>query len=173
MLPFVAGQGDEFRVARQGFGGNADLGNFVNQHSGHLVWRALVQADVDFGVGQAQLGHGFRQDVTRLCVGGGNRQGAAVLRMVLLANTFEVAQFAHDDVNAFEHMLARLGDAFEALAVARKNLDAQFFFQLDDGFGDAGLGGVQGFGRFRQVEVASNGFLNKTELVQVHIKFQL
>jgi hypothetical protein len=32
---------------------------------------------------------------------------------------------------------------------------------------------MKGFGRFRQVEIAPNGFLNKTELVKVHIKFQL
>jgi hypothetical protein len=32
---------------------------------------------------------------------------------------------------------------------------------------------VQRFGSFCQVEVAANGFLNKAELVQVHIKLQL
>jgi hypothetical protein len=51
-------------------------------------------------------------------------------------------------------MLAGLGHAFEALAVAGEDFDAQFFFQLDDGFGHAGLRGVQRLGGFGQVQVA-------------------
>ena len=65
-------------------------------------------------------------------------------------------------------MLARLGDAFEALAVARKNLDAQLIFELDDGLGDAGLRGVQGLGGLGQVQAAARGLLDESELVQVH-----
>jgi hypothetical protein len=38
-----------------------------------------------------------------------------------------------------QHLLTRLSDALEALAVARKNLDAKLFFELDDGLGDARL----------------------------------
>jgi hypothetical protein len=41
-------------------------------------------------------------------------------------------------------------------------------FQLQDGFGNTGLGGVQGFGGFRQVELAPNSFLDESKLVQVH-----
>jgi hypothetical protein len=63
---------------------------------------------------------------------------------------------------------AGLRHAAYALAVAGKNLNAQLFFQLDDGFGHARLRGVQGFGRFGQVEVASHGLLHKAELVKVH-----
>ena len=40
-------------------------------------------------------------------------------------------------------MLAGLGDALEALAVAGKDFDAQLLFELDDGLGHAGLRGVQ------------------------------
>ena len=45
---------------------------------------------------------------------------------------------------------------------------ALFFFQLDDGLGDAGLRGVQGLGRFGQVQAPARGFLHEAELVQVH-----
>jgi hypothetical protein len=68
-----------------------------------------------------------------------------------------------------QHVLAGLGHALEALAVAGKDFDAQFFFQLDDGFGHAGLRGVQRFGGLGEVEIAAHGFLNKAKLVQVHI----
>jgi hypothetical protein len=70
-------------------------------------------------------------------------------------------------------MLAGLGDALEALAVAGENFHAQFFFQLDDGLGHAGLRGVQRLGRLGQVQVAPHGFLDKTELMQIHIEFRL
>ncbi len=70
-------------------------------------------------------------------------------------------------------MLTRFGNALEALAMPGKNLDPQFFFKLDDGLGNAGLGGVQRFRRFGQIQVASYGFLDKTKLVEVHIKSRL
>ena len=70
-------------------------------------------------------------------------------------------------------MLARLSDAFEALAVAGKDFDAQLVFKLDDGFGHAGLRGVQGLGRLGEVQIAANRLLDKAKLVQIHIEFQL
>ena len=85
----------------------------------------------------------------------------------------QVAHLAHDQLDALEHMLAGLGDAFEALAVARKDLHAQFFFQFDDGLGHAGLRGVQGLGRFGQVQVAPHRFLDKAELMKIHTEFRL
>jgi hypothetical protein len=103
-------------------------------------------------------------------VGGGDGQGATVFGAVLLAYAFEVADFAQDQVNALEHVLAGLGHTFEAFAVAGEDFYAQFFFQLDDGFGNTGLRSVQGFGGFRQVEVAAYSFLDKAKLVQVHIE---
>ena len=58
--------------------------------------------------------------------------------------------------------------------MAGKDVDAQFFLQLDDGFGHPRLRGVQRFGGLGQVEIAASGFLDKTKLVQVHtIKFIL
>ena len=165
VLPLVAGQGDQFGVVGQRFGGNADFGHFVDQHAGHLVGRALVQADIHLGVGLAQLGHRHRQHVARLGVGGGDRQGATVLRAELFADALQVTHLAHDDFDAAEHVLAGFGDAFEALAVAGKNLYAQLFFQFDDGFGHARLRGVQRFGGLGQVQATPGGFLDEAELV--------
>ena len=173
VLPFVAGQGDQLGVGGQGLGGDANLGHLVDQHARHLLGRALVQADVDLGVGLAQARHRLGQHIAGLGVGGGDRQGAAVFRAVLLADAFEVADLAQDQLDAFEHMLAGLGDALKPLAVPGKNLHPQLFFQLDDRLGHTGLRGVQRFGGFGQVQVAANSFLNKTELMQVHIKNHL
>jgi len=68
-----------------------------------------------------------------------------------------------------QHMLAGLGDAFEAFAVPGKDFNAQFFFQLNDGFGHTGLRGVQRFGGFSQVQIAAGSFLNEAKLMQVHM----
>src|SRR5450759_5702050 len=98
-----------------------------------------MQADVDLRVGLPQPGDRGRQHVAGLRVCSGYRQCATVLGAVLLANAFEVANFTHDEFDAFEDKLTRLGDAFKPLAVARKNLDAELFFKLDDRFGDTWL----------------------------------
>ena len=169
VLPLVTGQGDQLGVLSQRFGGNADFCHFINQHARHLLRRALVQTHVDFWVGLPQAGHRLGQHVAGLRVGGGDRERATVFCAVLLTNAFEVAHLAHDQLNAFEDMLARFGDAFETLAVPCKNLDAQLFFKLNDGFGHTGLRGVEGFGRLGQVEVAPGSFLNKTKLMQIHV----
>ena len=87
-----------------------------------------MQAHIHFGVTLAQLGDGVRQHIARLGVGGGDRQGAAVLVAVMFAYAFEVAHFAHDDFYAFENREPWLGDAFEAFAMAAKNLNAEFLF---------------------------------------------
>jgi hypothetical protein len=83
----------------------------------------------------------------------------------LLANALEVADLTHDQLDAFEYMLAGLCDAFEALSVARKNFNPQLFFQFDDGLGYARLGRMEGFGGLGQVQVAARRFLYETELV--------
>jgi hypothetical protein len=67
--------------------------------------------------------------------------------------------------------LSGFRDAFESLAMTRKNFDAQFFFQFYDRFGHAWLRGVQGLGGFRQVEVSPSGLLDEAELVQIHVLF--
>ena len=76
----------------------------------------------------------------------------------LLADAPQVTDLTHDHVNAFEHMFARLGHTLKALAVARENFHAKFFFQQFDLLADARLGRVQ-FGRSdRQVQPLSLDF---------------
>ena len=123
VLPLITGQGDQLGVVDQRFGGDTDLGHLVHHHPGDLVGGTLVQAHVDLGVTLTQAGHGHRQHITRLGVGGGYGQSAAVFGAELLTNTFEVAHLAHDHFDTFQHVLARLGDTFESFAVPRKNLD--------------------------------------------------
>jgi len=169
VLPFVAGQGHQFGEVAERLGGQADVGGFVQHHLGHLLGRALVQAHSHLGKFFAQGGDRLRQHVARLGVRGRDRQGACVLQGVFVANAPEVAHFAQDQVNRFEHLLPGLGDPLEPLAMAHEDVHAQLFFQLQDGFRDAGLRGVQRLGGLGQVEVAASRFVDKPELVQVHV----
>ena len=125
------------------------IGILVEQHAGALpTWLAPVQvavlnitdAQADFAQEVVKMlkNQGLRvsldlrnEKITykiRLGVGGGDRQSAAVLVAVMLAYAFEVAHFTHDDFYAFEHREPWLGDAFEAFAMAAKNLNAEFLF---------------------------------------------
>jgi hypothetical protein len=145
-----------------------NFGDIVDEHARHLIRGALMQRDVDFGKGGTQSGYRYRQYVTGLGMGCRDREHAAVLRRILLANSPQVADLAHDQVNAAQHMLPGFGDPFEAFAVSGKYLDAQLFFQLNDGLGNTRLRGVKSFGGFGEVEVAPCGFLDKSELVKIH-----
>jgi hypothetical protein len=103
-------------------------------------------------------------------VGGGDGERAAVLLAELFPDPPQVAHFAQDHVDAFEHVLAGLGHPLESLSVPGKDLYTKFTFQLQYGFRNAGLRGVQGFRGFGQVQIASDGFLHKPELMEIHNK---
>jgi len=56
----------------------------------------------------------------------------------------------------------------DALAVARENVDAQLFFQLDDRLRNPGLRGKQRFGGVGQVVVLAHGLAHEAQLMEVH-----
>ena len=66
-------------------------------------------------------------------------------------------------------MLAGLGDAAQAFAVALEDLDAQLFFQFQDRLADTRLRGVQRLRGLGQVQAAAHRFAHEAELVQVHV----
>ena len=82
-----------------------------------------MQADIDFRERGAKRRYFFRQYIAGLGVGCGNGQGATVFHAVLLANALEVADFAQNQINTFENMLAGLGHALKSLSVPSKNLN--------------------------------------------------
>ena len=63
---------------------------------------------------------------------------------------------------------AGLGERLDALAVAHENLDAELFFELDDGFRDAGLGREQRLGGVTQIEVLPHCLAHEAQLIEVH-----
>ena len=168
MVPFVARQRDEAVILRQAFGGDRDIGFAVQYLLGDLRRVALMQAKLYFRVAPDELLDHRWQDVARLGVGGGDGQGAAILRVEFLphlAEVFRVVQHAPGDV---ENGLAGLGDGDDTLAVAHEDVGAQLLLQLLDLFADVGLRGVQRVGGIGNLQAASHDFIEITQLLQVH-----
>jgi hypothetical protein len=94
-------------------------------------------------------------------VRGRDRQRAGVLLGELVADALQVVDLAQDDVDRAQHLLPRLGDAAQPLAVAREDVDAQLALELQDRLRDAGLRSEERLGRLGQVEVLPDGFLTK------------
>ena len=104
---------------------------------------------------------------------GGNGKAATVLRREFLADALHAVDFLHDQLDRFQHQAARLRQAADALAVACKNIHAQLFLQLDDGFRYARLRRKQGLGGVRQVIVLPDRFAHEAQLMEIHCWFAL
>ncbi|MNR07531.1 hypothetical protein D3C85_1236550 [compost metagenome] len=137
--PLVARQGDQALVARDALGGDADVGLIVQDHVRDLRGVALLDRQPHLGVALGELANHARQRVARLGVRGGDGEVALVLRRVVLAHALQALHLLKDLLHRGQDAAPRLGQAADALAVPRKDIDAQLFLQLDDGLGDARL----------------------------------
>ena len=105
--PLVAGQRHQVGVVGQRFGGHADVGFAGQQQFGHLLGRALVQAQRHLRVHGAEVAHGWRQRIARLRVRGGDRQDAAARRREVLAGALQVVGLLQQSLDDGQHRLAR------------------------------------------------------------------
>jgi hypothetical protein len=80
-----------------------------------------------------------RQGITRLGVGGGNRQGALFLVGEFLGDLLDAFDLAQDLAGSGDDALAGRSDAGQVLAAAGKHFDAQFVFKQADLFADTRL----------------------------------
>ena len=167
-VPAVAGQGGQLFVQQDAFGGDGEVRLAGHHHIADLRGVALLELQAHIRVMLAKRPDGFRQRIARLGVRGGDDQAAFGLAGELFAHALEVFGFAQDALGNAQHLLARLGHRHHALAVANKHLNAQFVFQQADLLADARLGGVQGFGGFRDVQALLGDFDQITELLQFH-----
>src|SRR3990167_1332098 len=121
-----------------------------------------------FRVQFLEFRHHLRQRITRLGVGGGDGEAAAVLLAVLLRQILDVARVQQHAFDDLHHLLARFGQAQQTLALAHEQFDAEFVFQILDVFRHAGLRCVQRVGHFRQIEIAPHGFADDPQLLKIH-----
>src|SRR5690606_37040937 len=106
----------------------------------------------------------------RLGVSGRYRQRAAAFAGVFLARVAQVFRFEQQAFDDVENMLAGLGHAHQALAVALENLHAQLVFQLADLAADAGLRSKQHIGDLGQVIATARRLPDGTQLLKIHGK---
>ena len=80
-----------------------------------------------------------RQGITRLGVGGRNRQGAFFLVGEFLSDLLDAFDLAQDLAGRGDNALAGRRDAGQVFAAAGKHFDAQFVFKQADLFADTRL----------------------------------
>ena len=170
MCPAVAGQGQQLVELRQCFGGDAHVGLAGQQHLGDLARRALVQVQLDVGKLQPEFLHGRGQRITRLRMGGGNRQRAVLLRRKLLGCLAQVAAVLQDTFDDGQHVVAGFGHTRQPFARTHKQRNPQLILQLADLPAHPWLRGVQHMGHLGQVEAAAYGFPHGAQLLEVHGK---
>src|SRR5690625_2503018 len=98
-------------------------------------------------------------------MGTGNGQGTGIMLGIISAHLFQVFQLGHNSVNDLVDILARTRQATYALAMTLENLDTQLLLQLNDGLGDAWLGGMQGTRCIGQIKITSNCLTDEAKLL--------
>ena len=119
---------------------------------------------------QPELLHGRGQRITRLRMGGGNRQRAVLLRRKLLGCLAQVAAVLQDTFDDGQHVVAGFRHTRQPLARTHKQGDTQLILQLADLPTYPWLRGVQHMRHLGQVEAAAYGFPHGAQLLEVHGK---
>jgi len=169
-VPLVAIQMRQLVVLRDRFGGNRDVGFALDHHFADLGRIALLDRQSHVGVAGQEGLDGGRQGIAGLGVGGGDGETAAIDFDKFFTDAFEVLRLQQNHFRNAQHFLARRGDIDHALAVAHKNLHAQFVFQEPDLFGNARLRGVEFFRRLGDIQPLFGDFDQITQLLQFHVR---
>ena len=119
-------------------------------------------------VGAAELAHHGRQRVTGLGMGGGNGQQASSFVPVFIGHQLDAVHLAQHLAGPLQNDLANGRDIGELLALAGKDLDAEFVFQQANLLADARLGGEQAFSRLGNVQAVLGHFPNVAQLLELH-----
>ena len=153
-LPVPAVARDQQQVGKQvpRPGSDSKIDLVCGDHVRDLLRGTLVQVKADARVAFAEFPDHVRQDITCLRVRRCDRQRAFFLVKVVGGQAPDVLHFLHDESRSLYYLLAGGGNAAEALALARKQLQTQFFLKELQLFAHAGLGRVEAFRGRRDVE---------------------
>jgi len=120
---------------------------------------------MNVGIIRGKAGNGSRRPETRQCAAGRQSQAAAARTGEFAADVFNVLNFAQNLLGSFQNRLPRLGNRYNALAAADKNLRAQLLLQKPYLLGHTGLGSKQRLGRFRNVQIAAENLHRIAQLL--------
>jgi hypothetical protein len=129
---------------------------------------ALVEVEAHLRVALPKIAHRARQGITRLRMGGGNRQAAGGLLAEFLSGTLQVLGIVEHVLDDRHDQRAHLGQRRETFAGAHEQVHTEFFLQLADLPTHAGLRGVQHLGHFGEVEAAADRFAHGAQLLKIH-----
>ena len=127
-VPVVAGHHDQVIEQLQGLRGNGELDGAGGGQFRYLHGRALVHVQNDLRVFVPEAANDGGQNIARLGVGGGYGQRAAVLVRMLHGQLLQFVRLLQDGAGDIDDRPPRRGDFRQALAVALKDLQTQFFF---------------------------------------------
>ena len=116
-----------------------------------------------------KLANDGRQHVAGLGMRGRDRQGAVFLRHQFTAEAADVVDVAGDLAGVFDNAAAGRRQCLQGLALAGKQLHADFLLELAQLLADARLAGKQAFGGGRDVEPVVNDAQQVLELLQGHL----
>jgi hypothetical protein len=112
-----------------------------------------MSAQLDLRVLLAEFPDDGRQDITRLRVGGADRERSAAIALLLLGESFDALDLLQDPERAFDHFLARGGDLRQGPALAQKDREAELVLELFELLTDPRLRRVQPLGGRGDVQV--------------------
>ncbi|MEI9963497.1 MAG: hypothetical protein WDM92_01030 [Caulobacteraceae bacterium] len=131
-----------------------------------LVGRALPKLDRHLREKRAEPGDGVGKGVGGLVVRRGDDQPAHVAVGGLAGDLADVLHLHHHPLDVADDVMARLGDADQALGLAHEDVEAELGLQVLDLLADRRLRGQQRGGRLGQVEVVLDGRLHGSGIAE-------
>ena len=148
--------------------GDGEIHLAVRGHFGDLGRGALVHVQGDTRIGPDEALDHRGQRVARLGVRGGDRQAARLRIAELVRRLLDVLGLVEHAVRQIDDGAPGGRNARELTAGTLEDLDAQLVLQQPDLLGHAGLGGEQGLGRGRDVQLVVRDFPDVAELLELH-----
>jgi hypothetical protein len=156
--------GLELVVARDE-GDGAEVETVVEDFVGNIAGKQAMDANLDAGMGFAELGEGGKQAVDGTFVDA-ESEFAAIKANEVGETLFDFVAEVDEALGVFAEHGAGVGEANGTGAADEERL-AEIVFKLADGKADGGLGAEETFGSAREAAFAGNG-KKDLEFAEIH-----
>jgi len=109
-----------------------DVGFGAAEHLLHLAGRALQDRNYDLWKARPEPCDRIGQQIASVRMSGGDDQFPLIVIHIVRAEAFQGFDLAKNPLGCRTDQFALVGDSTQPLAVARKDLDAQFVFEFND-----------------------------------------
>lgn len=156
--PAITGQRNQTIEVHERLSGDGQINLAARGELGDLPGRALLQGEADTGPSPHEELNDRRQDIARLSMRGGDRQGAMLGITALLGDATDVFGLGEDALGLIDHLSTQRGECDELLAPAHEQGRTQFRLELADLPAQCRLRGKQALGRLGDIESAADDF---------------